>query len=498
MIKIQLTYDLVNKWYSENTISVIGTAFLHNQLLKNHALKVYFESVNNEPSFVEKTAKLSGHFSVLIDTTNYIFIAVDNIRTFPMFIKQQEGELHITDKINENAGNWNETAIENFKSVYCTLENETLLKEWLQLQAGEYAIIDKQTQSVEIKSYYHHKKPFTKETNLEETLSALENKLVEKIKKYATDRTILIPLSGGYDSRYLLALLKESNYPNIECFTYGRKDSYEVLIAKNVCEKINIKWHFVEYTDALLHSFFTTVWNDYSNLNHHFTSLPHEQDFFAIYYLLQNNLIPEDAVVMNGFCQDILAGSFIEPVKNFDVPKFIFYKHDLKFAASTYENSWFGYQEWLVKNRLSKFIINAVRTYEFFGLDFYLPFWDTDWIDFWYSLPLDARLNQRFYNEYLFNGIFKDLKIDFKKPAHDSTTKFYTLKKISKAILPDSFTKLLQMQNSKNPSKDVNNTLFLYEEIYKRLKDKPAEKDFRINNIHALYLLQNVKEKHQL
>ena len=47
-------------------------------------------------------------------------------------------------------------------------------------------------------------------------------------------------------------------------------------------------------------------------------------------------------------------------------------------------------------------------------------------------------------------------------------------------------------------AKDENKTLSLYEEIYKRLKEKPADKDFRINNIHALYLMQNLKEKSQL
>jgi hypothetical protein len=69
---------------------------------------------------------------------------------------------------------------------------------------------------------------------------------------------------------------------------------------------------------------------------------------------------------------------------------------------------------------------------------------------------------------------------------------------MGKTILPERLTKLFQLQNNKDVSKDVNNTLFLYEEIYKRLKEKPADKDFRINNIHALYLMQNLKEKSQL
>ena len=145
---------------------------------------------------------------------------------------------------------------------------------------------------------------------------------------------------------------------------------------------------------------------------------------------------------------------------------------------------------------MSKFIVNSVRTYEFFELDFYLPFWSKDWIDFWYNLDIKSRLNQKFYNKYLFDGIFKQYKIDFKKPSHDATNSFYTLKKIAKKILPDLITK--QLQNNTSKQNDVNNSLYLYNRIFDILNKKPLTKDFKINNIHAEYFLQKLKEKYQL
>jgi asparagine synthase (glutamine-hydrolysing) len=497
MTDVKLTYNLVHHWHSKNNISVIGNTFLDKILLKENTLIKYFEEVDTEISFADKLKNTVGHFAVVLETQDYFFIAVDIIRTIPLFIRKDKNGILITDTV-ECSGDWNSVEVENLKKTYCTLENNTLLSDWQQLQSGEYAVIDKINLSIEINSYYRHQK--NKEENEDEKTRCKrsEKKMMEKVIAYANNRTILLPLSGGYDSRYLLALLKENNYPSIECFTYGRKESHEVLIARNVCEKLNVKWHYIEYTDELLQLFFNSEWNKYSKLNHHFSSLPHEQDFFALHYLQQNNLLAENAVVMNGFCQDIHAGSFIEPIRNFDLQKFIYHKYQLKLNALSYENTWNGYREWLIKNRLSKFIINSVRVYEFFGLDFYLPFWNTDWINFWYSLPDDQLLNQQFYRDYLFSGIFKRYKIDFKKPSHEGIHKLYTLKKISKAILPPKITKLLQLQNSKDISKDANNTLFLYEEIYKRLKEKPTEKDFRINNIHALYFLEKLKENHQL
>ncbi|MEN9447518.1 MAG: hypothetical protein RJA25_808, partial [Bacteroidota bacterium] len=44
-------------------------------------------------------------------------------------------------------------------------------------------------------------------------------------------------------------------------------------------------------------------------------------------------------------------------------------------------------------------------------------------------------------------------------------------------------------------SKDLNNTLFLYNKIYDKLEIPKPMKDFKINNVHAIYFLQNWKQK---
>lgn len=500
MTDCRLTYHTIHPWHTENGISVKGAAFLNHLLLNSSELIGYFQKVCDANSFQEHLQRLSGHFSVVIENDDSFFIAVDTIRTFPLFIQKNKTGILLSDAIDTASGQWDETETEYFKKVFCTLENNTLLQDWKQLQAGEYGIIPKSSSEFQIQTYYHHAHAASGESerDLKSKLSTAEQNIIDKAITYAANRTILIPLSGGYDSRYLLALLKQKKYAKIECFTYGKKDSYEVRTAKKVCEKLQIKWHYIEYADELLQSFFSEKWQQYSEGNHNYSSLPHEQDFFALYYLHCNDLLPDNAVVMNGFCQDIMAGSFLEPLHSFNLTKFIGEKYDIQPKLSCYENSWNAYQEWLVKNRLSKFIVNSVRIYETFGLDFYLPFWDTNWIHFWYSLPITLRMHQRFYHNHLFDGIFRKYDIRFKKPTYDDTDTFYNIKRLIKAILPLSITKYIKRKNSQDASRDVNNTLFLYEELYKQLKTQVPQKDFRINNIHALYLLQNLKEKHQL
>jgi len=498
MIQLKLEPNLVHTWYSHNNIHVIGNAFFEKSLLNSQAINCYFSETKNEFEFKEKLSKLSGHFSIIIELNNTLLLAVDSIRTYPIFIKSEPDLIHISNKIDGTNCSINKGQASFFEHIYCTTDNHTLLNEWQQLQAGEIAIINKTSYHIKIESYYTHCQKENYEINLSQELKKLEQKLIDKIRQYCSNNPILLPLSGGYDSRYLLSLLLKNNIKNITCFTYGRANSYEVKTAEKVCRTLNIELIIIEYSDELLSIFFQEKWKQYSDYNHHFSSLPHEQDFFALHYLSQNNLIPKNAILLNGFCQDLHGGSIFEPIKNIDIRSYILHKHHILYHNTSYENTWNGYQEWFIKNRVSKFIINSVRVYEFFGIDFYLPFWQKDWIEFWYTVPLKKRLNQSFYNNYLMDGIFKEMNIDFIKPSYDSTNKHYRIKTLAKKVLPRTIKKYLQDKNSIDINKDTNNTLFLYKEIYKRLIHPPNEKNFRINNIHALYLLQTLKQEYSL
>lgn len=498
MIRVRLTYALYHHWHREGNIAVIGSAFCDRHLLNGKALADHFRESRDTESFKQQLNKLSGHFAVVIEDEEQVMAAVDLIRTFPIFIHREQDGISITDEI-ESDHIADPAERKHFLHMYCTLENNTLLRNWKQLQAGELLHAVKANDQFRIGPYYLHSAKPVKEgkASMQKQVKALEQKIIRQTLDYAAGRTILVPLSGGYDSRYLLALLAESGYPKLECFTYGRKESYEVLIAKNVAEKLKVKWTFIEYTDALLDQFFGEDWKAYSKLNHHFSSLPHEQDFFALYALRERQLLPEQALVVNGFCQDVHAGSRMTRHNIRNLHQYLKENYGVEADVSAYTASDNGLQEWIVKNRLSKFIVNSVRVYAFFGLDFYLPFWDKDWISFWYRLEPSLRMQERFYTDHLFKGIFNRNGIGFRKPDFDSADSLNTLRKVARTILPRTITDTIRQFNNKDTYRDTNNTLYLYEAIYKRLNVKPARKDYRINNIHALYLLSELEENHQ-
>ncbi len=483
------------QWITNNGISVIGYAWHKGKLLQNEMLTAVFKDIRTAEDFSAILQDTDGHFSVIVETPDYCFAAVDRMRTFPLFITTENGKTTITNALQYN-GLWNAEAIAAFQKIYCTPGNITLLQACLQLQAGEYAEVRQSDGSFQIREYN-----IAGNSNLApnpDRLRQLEVRMVQRIVEYANGRTIVLPLSGGYDARYLLCLLKTQGVADILCFTYGKADSYEVETARKVTQQLDIPWHFVEYNNELLDVFFTETWQYYSDGNHHYTSLPHEQDFFALYELRHKNILPENAIVINGFCQDVWAGSMLTAPEHQDFRKHIAQKFDYRLPKDIPCNTTQEYEKWLQQNRLSKFIVNAVHAYTFFGMDFYLPFWEKEWMHYWQSLPLKERLYQQYYKTYVFSNYFEPLKTAFHKPAFDESAAPHPLKQWLKENLPQSWVQAIQRKKQQQTATDSNNTLYLYRAILDKMQFPPATPDFRINNIHALYFLEKLQDKTQL
>ena len=97
---------------------------------------------------------------------------------------------------------------------------------------------------------------------------------------------------------------------------------------------------------TLYYLIFTTEWMQYAANNHHYTSL-HEQDFLH-YYIYNNKTTLQNAVIMDGFCMDIHAGSYIEHKHTVNLQKS--YKKNMGLnPLQQYNNTWDGYKEWFVK-----------------------------------------------------------------------------------------------------------------------------------------------------
>jgi asparagine synthetase B (glutamine-hydrolysing) len=63
-------------------------------------------------------------------------------------------------------------------------------------------------------------------------------------------------------------------------------------------------------------------------------------------------------------------------------------------AASHFETFY-----WLEQQ--PKFILNSMRVYEFFGLEWRLPWWDKELLEYWKRIPMAKRAGREFYKRYV-------------------------------------------------------------------------------------------------
>ena len=121
------------------------------------------------------------------------------------------------------------------------------------------------------------------------------------------NRPIVIPLSGGIDSRLIASVVRFLGYKNVYCFSYGSKNNFESKVSARIAKKLNFKWFFVEHTIANQKNFFTSsLVSDYEQYADNFSSIPYHQDLFSINYLKKKKLIPTNSIIVNGNSGDFI------------------------------------------------------------------------------------------------------------------------------------------------------------------------------------------------
>lgn len=119
----------------------------------------------------------------------------------------------------------------------------------------------------------------------------------------STSEKIVIPLSGGLDSRLLISFIQDKS--RIEAFTYGQswtqKKSNEVVTARALSKKFNFKWRHIELEG---YSSYTSQWISKWGSSTHAHGMYQMQFYEKI-----SKLVPPGSIVLSGIIGDLLAGS---------------------------------------------------------------------------------------------------------------------------------------------------------------------------------------------
>ncbi len=410
---------------------------------------------------------LDGHFALICELPHSIVMAVDPIRSIPLYFTSGSGGTQVSAhsealRRSANITQINPDAALAVAMAGYTIGTRTLYRGLEQLGPGEF--LNCETGSAPRRVRYYQYRPWRvreeEEGVFRSRFAEMHMSLIERMVSQAGERVIALPLSAGRDSRAIVSALAELGAKNVICFAYGLPGNYEAAASKKIAKKLGYEWHFVPSTHAGQRRF----WN--SDLNAEFQEIADSNcsttvvhDLPVINELLRRGVIDRSAIIVNGNSGDYITGLHIQPPVSEDlsgltrqqcadaIVETMLKKHyrlwgaletkendlvlarqlhselealDLDADAFRHPHGLYEYLE--LQDRQAKYVISRQRVYEFLGLEWRLPLWSRDYLDFFEAVPLDLKRRQRLYaralEEQNWGGVWQGPEWDF--PQHVS------------------------------------------------------------------------------
>lgn len=259
-------------------------------------------------------------------------------------------------------------------------------------------------------------------TNLTENELIIEAKelLIKEIERNIKNKDqLLIPISGGLDSRLILSAVSECrNLTEVNTLTYGTNGSLDYEIGNYIANKIGTKHtkiNLMKHTFTLedLYKFAQNV-DTPTVLFHNIPSSKINQNKYDL--------------LLSGFLGDVASGkrfNFADIEKENDIVKeeyfkSMFQRHNFNVdnkkllnklmhlpLDSNFDN--LTYKEIVyIKEHNLKMNVNQVYS-AFNNIDVFTPFYNTEFMNFLISLPHKYKLNQNLYKKLIFENMDEKL-----------------------------------------------------------------------------------------
>ncbi|WP_298669791.1 asparagine synthetase B family protein [uncultured Methanofollis sp.] len=447
--------------------SIKGNIFYDNRLTDDReiVLRLSQEMSGSAPrreAIARQIGHMNGNYAIVIDAPDHVLCAVDRIRSIPLFYSKRQGKIIISDDAhilkNATITGPDDIRAAEFLATGFVTGKDTLFNGIEQIQAGEFLLYNKGTEQTGVYSHYNyqHRDYFQiSDEQMIERMDEVYTNVFKRLIKTTVDqgKHIVVPLSGGLDSRILVALLKRLGVEDVTCFTYGIQNNRESRFSREVARALGYPWYFVEYTAAKWEEMYRSpelpvVLRYGGNL----TALPHIQDMVAVRELKKLDVIPAGSVFVPGHGADVLSGCKIP--RTYDVKRGCTAEEAVHYILADHHSYWdrgnngplqklfeervsaiippvraddcesganaiefFDYKE-----RQAKYIINSVRAYEYYGYEWRIPFWDNELMEFFMKVPVQYRISQRLYKQFARERVFTG---DLNKLKYiECTTKF--------------------------------------------------------------------------
>ncbi|PWD99564.1 asparagine synthase-related protein [Marinilabilia rubra] len=341
-----------------------------------------------------------------------------------------------------------------------------------------------------------------------------------------TSGTVVSPLSGGFDSRIINALIPCHYKSRVRTYSYGispdQRKSFESRIAKNIAERLNLKWDQIFLKDAYK---YMDLWHDAFGFGTHLHGMMHIEFYQKI---LQEIDLADSPLLLSGISGSAFQGGH-PPEKSVTSPSDL-YGLALTHGINSYH--WMEYRETEAEARFfeqNKPLFSNLKWYPILtmrikmsllhylyklpavmGISSTSPYHNFDIVTKMLSLPGERRDQRKWVNDFFKK---KDLYVGNRSLYGDtrntlnrqlfSNFKFEPLNEnlLKSSPIPDELVKQVNRNlNNVGSFAEKANAFFTSQRVVKELL-KPLGIKNRLNTYLPSYLafkaLEETLRKHQ-
>ncbi|HCS86940.1 MAG TPA: hypothetical protein DIW30_00385 [Bacteroidales bacterium] len=451
------------RWQCAGDVWAIGYAYTdEGEFVSGGALAKLFMT-KTEEELVRRLAECNGQFSVIVSNEMISLAAVSPSRLYPLYYRIAGERLMVSDNpysLYQNGDKESEEAVWEYDASGAPFSGKTLVRDVLQISPGHYL----RENGAQV-AYFHYEVKYKdlRTPTYEETRKTVED-VFARIIQSCEGRQVVVPLSGGNDSRFILCMLRKAGYENVLCYTVGRLDSKECETAENVAKQLHYPIYHIDPTQAeclaMIH-ISKTSFTDYVRYVGNWGNWVWLFEYVALRWLQNRGLLSQNAIFIPGHSADSSAGSHLqkacvsencqveEMVSDILYDSFEYGHKNVKQQVERYLQGhlkkdvtpWSVYQAFIFENRQAHNILNSSRVYIYFGYDIRLPYWDRKFLDIFRYLPYEGLRDCSFYRDFIRRYTFVPMGVDYAVPCGKRCVSYYFVQKIKnrlKGLLPKS------------------------------------------------------------
>lgn len=387
-------------------------------------------------SFFESTTT---EFGLVCEFDGTLYCICDHLRTIPLYYAVVSDEIYVSDDARWIVRQLEEphypaiSRAEFLATGYVT-GHDTLVDSLKQVRAGEILAIDTDSGKTDTREHFSFHSEGVENGDQESLLSEFDqmiDRIFDRLIEWADGRQLVIPLSGGYDSRLIALMLEKKGYDNVLTYSHGRAGNAEMTVAREVAENLGFEWKKIEYTNDRWRDWFhSDQRRTYYREVFDYTSLPGivHMNWPAVKILVETNVVEDDCIFLPGHTgmgmtqhlpMDYVDADTISKERLVsDLFEMNYWLWDLdseltrlfksRIADSLPDSDSFEprvavaeYERWEWFEREVKWTNADLDVYRFFDRDYSLPLWDKELMALWRRLPLSYMENKELAQEYV-------------------------------------------------------------------------------------------------